>query len=108
MNLNKEILNHGLNLSMEFGENWLKPINDRLSDTYPELSKSELMYCDKLCRKINEYAHDFIGNNPVKNGNEISFMESSKFKNVMKAKYSWIDDINLQRLYSQSCYYAWK
>lgn len=108
MDFKKEILNDGLHLSMEFGENWLTPIHDRLSELYPELTTTALADCGKLCRAVNKYAHQLIRNNPVKNGDEIRFMESDEFKEKMKAKYHWIDEENLQRLYSQSCYYAWK
>ncbi|MGA9638716.1 hypothetical protein [Flavobacterium sp.] len=104
--LSSEILNNGLNFSMEFGENWLVEINNRLSKKHPELSKSELDNCEKICRKINKISHDYVSKNPVKEGNEILFIESSKFKNFIKNKYDWITDDNLNNLYSQSCYYA--
>jgi len=81
--MSNEILNNGLNLSMEFGENWLTDIDDRLRK--------------KLIRK-----------NPIKNGDKIDFIDFSKFEDFMKIKYEWIDNANLKKLYSQSCYYALK
>jgi len=106
--MSNEILNNGLNLSMEFGENWLKDINERLKIKYPELTISELKKYDKLHRKVNKYAHDFIRKNPIKNGNEINFIEFDKFEDFIKNKYDWIDEKNINQLYSQSCYYALK
>ncbi len=101
--MTNEILNIGLRLSMEFGENWLTDIDDRLGTKY-----TELRGCDKLCRKINTIAYDFIRNNPIKNGEKIDFIDFSSFEEFMKSKYEWIDNANLRKLYSQSCYYALK
>ena len=106
--MSNEILNNGLNLSMEFGENWLTDIDDRVGKNHPKLTKSELRSCDKLCRKVNKTAHDFIRKNPIKNGEKIDFIDFSKFEDFMKIKYEWIDNTNLKKLYSQSCYYALK
>jgi hypothetical protein len=38
---NEEILNTGLSLAMEFGADWLKPIQDRLSVKYSTLTQME-------------------------------------------------------------------
>ena len=108
MDFNKEIANDGLNLSMEFGENWLKPINERLSKKYSELLPVELEKYNKLCKDVNTYANDFILNNPVKHNDELIFLPFEKFKKVIHKKYAWINEDNLKQLYSQSCYYAWK
>jgi len=108
MKLTNQILNDGLSLSMEFRENWLTDIDNRLKIKYPELTESELRNCDKLCRKINKTAHNFILKNPIKTGNEIDFIDFSKFEEFMKVKYKWIENANLNKLYSQSCYYALK
>lgn len=108
MEINKEIANYGLHLSMEFGENWLKPINERLSKKYQQLLPAELEQYNKLCKEINTYANDFIYSNPVKNNEEVTFLPFEDFKQEILKKYTWINEENLKRLYSQSCYYAWK
>lgn len=108
MYINQEIANYGLNLSMEFGENWLKPINERLNIKYPDLLPIELEEYDKLCKEVNNYSNNFILENPVKNNKEIIFLPFNSFKQDISKKYPWINEENLKRLYSQSCYYAWK
>lgn len=108
MKLSNEILNNGLNFSMEFGKNWLIDINDSLLNKYPKLTASELNICNKLCKKVNKLAHDFVIKNPVKTDNEIKFIAFSEFKIFMKTKFNWIEDENLKKLYNQSCYYALK
>jgi len=108
MDLNKEILNEGLGLSMEFGENWLMDIDNRLHEKYPKLTETELKNCDQLCRKINKYAHSFFCNNHITDEKGITFIHFSKFEDFMKLKYNWIHNDNLSKLYSQGCYYALK
>lgn len=108
MNTNQEIANFGLQLSMEFGENWLKSINHRLSVVYPELLSTELEFYNKLCKEINTYANDFIRNNPIKNNKELTFLPFEEFEKIILKKYTWLNEENLKQLYNQSCYYAWK
>ena len=108
MEFNQKIANYGLSFSMEFGQNWLKPINERLSEKYPELLPVELEQYNKLCKEVNTYANDFIRNNPTKQNEKLIFLPFEKFKKVIHKKYVWINEDNLKQLYSQSCYYAWK
>ncbi len=108
MNLSDNILNLGLKLSMEFGENWLLPVSERLSKLNPALTQKELADCNEICKKVNELAHRIVSENPVRNGTDIQFMDFAKFKDDVLGRYNWISDENLRRLYSQSCYYALK
>ena len=108
MNLPEDILNYGLKLSMEFGENWLKDIDDRLAEAFPDLSEAELRACDRLCRKVNKTAHKIVTDNPLKTTQGITFIPSAKFKELILSHYAWINQDNLGMLYSQSCYYARK
>lgn len=108
MNLPHQILNHALELSMEFGENWLKDIDERLFQKYPELSESDLRKADKFCRKITKSATDFVVKNPIKKEGKMTFVGSSAFNVYMLNQYGWINEENLSQLYSQSCYYAMK
>ena len=108
MNFKSEILNYGLDLSMEFGKNWLKPINQRLHNKFPNLNSYELDDYNRICKEVNEMAHKFIFDNPVKNEKDLNFIDFSTFENFMKQNYSWISKENAKRLYNQSCYYAYK
>lgn len=94
MEFNQEIANYRLSMSMEFGENWLKPINERLSKKYPKLLLVELEKYNKLCNEVNTYANDFIYNNPVKNNKEVTFIPFKDFKQEILKKYTWINDEN--------------
>lgn len=103
-----KILNDGLELSMEFGENWLADIDERLSLLYPELNATDLLKCNQLCRQVGEMAHEYIRKNPIRDGASIRFIAFEDFEAFMKERFKWINSDNLSRLYSQSCYYAWK
>lgn len=87
---------------------WLKPINERLSKKNPELLPIELEKYNKLCKEVNTFANDFIRKKPLKNNGELTFLPFEDFKQAILKKYTWINEENLKRLYSQSCYYAWK
>lgn len=108
MAITNEILNYSLLLSMEFGENWLMPINQRLHSRFSDLNPSELERCNGICKQINTRAHRFVAEHLEYTGTEIGFIEFQSFKLHMLAKYDWISETNLTSLYSQSCYYAYK
>ena len=108
MDIDVSALNVGLYLSMEFGENWLMPINDRMHVQFPNLSTDELEYCNTLCKKINTVANQYVYMNPIKKDDHVEFPKFDDFRHFMLNKYGWISDNNLSNLYSQSCYYALK
>ncbi|MCO4294088.1 hypothetical protein NF867_14590 [Solitalea sp. MAHUQ-68] len=106
------ILNDGLKLAMEFGKNWLQPIQDRLKKKYRFLTLQELNDYDTICRQAMHKGHDFVYNtltelydvNQTISNNELK----EKLKKTLLDQYPWINTSNLEALFSQSCYYAWK
>lgn len=109
MDLTGEILNHSLDLSMEFGENWLMDIDGRLATKFPDLDRLQLEKCNTVCKEVNKAANRFVFDNPMLHvGSEIQFVDTGLFEQFMLKKYNWISKKNLQHLYSQSCYYALK
>ena len=100
-------LNLGLDFAMEFGENWMRPIQERLSKKHPELSQPELDQHDLVCRQAMNFGHNQL----VTCWREAQGRQSEAFqlfKKELQARYTWISDENLSRLFSQSCYYAYK
>jgi len=100
-----EIRNVGLDLAMEWGENWLRPIQDRLSAKYPDLDQGDLDRYDRLCRAAMKEGHDLVWDMAQVG---IDRVNDDEWKRQLKASYPWIDDANLSRLFSQGMYYAWK
>jgi hypothetical protein len=107
-----EILNSGLDFAMEFGEHWLQAIQERLAKKYDFLHTEQLNHYDLMCRKAMKDGHKFMHNTLValsKEKRTISSKElEAKLTSFMQSNYPWIDHSNLSRLFSQSCYYAYK
>ena len=107
-----EILNSGLKFALEFGETWLKPINKRLSKKYPWLTLAELNYYNDVCVSIRESGHKFVYDvleNLEHDGKTIEEeLLKSQLSTYVLDKYLWINQENINHLFSQSCYYAWR
>ena len=100
-----QILNDGLEYAMEFGSNWLQPIQSRLVKLYPELSEGELDSFNSKCKTAMTSGHDQVYALAEEFGKEVSF-------DVFSANYSksfpWVNEKNLKYVFSQGMYYAWK
>lgn len=101
------ILNKGLDLAMEFGQNWLRPIQSRLAGLFPRLSKEEFDEYDRICREAMKYGHAKL---------RVCWREAKAdkpqafqfFRRDIHALYPWVSESNLSQLFSQGCYYAYK
>ena len=100
-----KILNAGLHLVMEWGENLLKPIQVRLGTHYPELSPADLDEINTICQSAMRFGHDYVYDLASISGKDT---KSDSFERVMRERYPWIDRGNLTNLFSQGMYYAWK
>jgi hypothetical protein len=107
MTHDNDILNQGLALALEWGQSWLEPIQKRLGRIYPHLTTEELDSYNKLCKEVADYGNDLIyelDEDPFKNNEKCFHL----WKTAMLDKYPWINEENLSRSFSQSCYYAMK
>lgn len=102
-----ETLNIGLDLAMAWGPDWLKPIQARLAERLPSLSTPELDRCEKVCREAMRRGHDLVGELIAMTGSP-SESVLHQFAAQMLTRWPWISHENLNRLYSQGCYYAMK
>jgi hypothetical protein len=102
---NEEILNAGLNLAMEWGEDWLKPIQQRLARKYPGLTEEELNSYNEICRKAMKLSHSGIEDLSNKYGIDVPY---EFFVKHIQGKLPWITEKNLSRAYSQGMYYIRK
>jgi hypothetical protein len=112
MDNNVNIYNKGLDYAMEFGSNWLQPIQSRLSEKYINLSNDELNHFDKVCRKAMNDGHKFIYNRLAKLYEKQKKISQShleeEFKDFITNRYNWMSNKNISRLFSQSLYYTMK
>jgi hypothetical protein len=103
--LQDAILDDGLALAMEWGKEWLEPIQARLRQKYPQLSDSELDEYDSVCRGAMKFGNATVyalaeetGKNPKYDDFAVRF----------GSRYPWASPSNLSHLFSQGMYYLWK
>lgn len=101
------LLNEGLAMAMEFGTNWLQPIQKRLAKKYPQLSQAELDEYDRVCREAMNFGHTQLGA-CWREADSEQRQAVQFFRRDVLARYPWISDANLSHLFSQACYYAHK
>lgn len=106
------ILNRGLEFALEFGPNWLQPIQSRLSEKFSNLQPDELNIYDSICRTAMKDGHDFIYTKLKTAADEKRILKekdvSDELKLFLHNKYPWINSRNLKEIISQGFYYAWK
>lgn len=97
-----DILNIAMNLSLEWGENWLIPVDERLRAIVPNISVEEAKRVDIFIRDAREDIFKVVEQHYLK---EITEMQ---LKSIVKEKYPFLNDDNYKRLLGQGMYYAWK
>jgi hypothetical protein len=90
---------------MEWGADWLTPIQDRLSTIYSGLSAAELIEINAVCQTAMKFGHDTVCSLAWKSGLGTKFED---FEPIMKSQYPWVNAKNMSRLFSQGMYYAMK
>jgi hypothetical protein len=108
----EEILNDGFAMTMEFGKNWLQPINDRLKDKFGFLAEQEIELYSGICRDARNDSSDFVLNTLGKVFDSGETIKDSdfriEFENHILQKFDWVNKSNLNRAYSQGMYYSWR
>ena len=99
------VLNDGLALAMDWGEGWLAPIQDRLRQRHPRLSKAELDGFDTSCREAMRFGHETVHALVRQSGKNV---DPAVFAASFSARYPWATAENTTRLFNQGLYYAWK
>lgn len=94
------ILNEALELALEWGENFLKPTQPRLTRMHPRLSESQLDAYDAAARVVMSAAFAMLYESPD--------AERGALERHVHADHPWVDAGNLSRLYSQGVYFAHK
>lgn len=99
--MNADIRNAALRLSLEWGENFMAPIQARLRETFPELTPDQADELEKSSRQIQSFAFALY--------EELYFerMTRPDVEAQIKAKFPFLNDENMTRLYNQGMYYAW-
>ncbi|MCA9643383.1 MAG: hypothetical protein H6718_10950 [Polyangiaceae bacterium] len=102
-----ELANLSLRLALEWGEDWLVPIQERLSQIRPDLTQAQLDDCQADAKRVFDHALK-LGREALKrHGLEGSAAADASRQALLEA-FPWLDEANLSRLVSQSLYYALK
>ena len=99
------LLNEGLALAMDWGDNWLSPIQARLHKLHPSLSAAELEECNATCQSAMHLAYEAV-HASIRDGSSAVSLEA--LASIVRARHPWVDDENLARLLRQGIYYAAK
>ena len=99
------LLNEGLALAMDWGQDWLAPIQDRLRWRHPCLLAKELDELNATCQQVMQLGHESAYALVRSKGQDF---QQDDFAAVVLAQYPWVNGENVARLFKQSIYYAWK
>ena len=99
------LLNDALDLAQAWGEDWHKPTQARMQKAHPNLSLPELDRLDEIARAAMRHGHSLVYSMAESNDGNVN--ESEWRKGVLE-RHPWIDQRNLDRLFSTGRYYAWK
>jgi hypothetical protein len=99
------LLNEGLDLAMDWGEDWLAPIQGRLAKRHPDLRRDQLDELDAVCQEAMRFGHETAYDLVRRQGKGAT---QDTFVPLVIARYSWITSETADRLFNMSMYYAWK
>jgi hypothetical protein len=102
LGVSDEILNDALELTTEWGENFRKPIYERLKKKYPEISAELAEKTQKYCQKAESFMYA-LGEKEL-NG-EIS---ESDMIFLAQRQYPWVKAKHWYRLKNIAMFYARK
>ena len=98
VNLDTEIINQALAFATEWGENFLKPIHERMAKKYPELSFETVEVLQVYVKKAESYIYDLAYNG----------CSESDIGRKARQQYPWLNDSNTSRLIGIGVYYSMK
>lgn len=97
-----EMMNHALELATEWGENFRKPIDERMLRIYPNLSADQIARLKKLADEAESYilrlADDELAGN----------ISESDIVPMARERYPWVDESQLYRIKNIGMYWARK
>ena len=98
------LLNEGLTLAMDWGEDWLSPIDNRLRERHPYLRADELANINDECQHVMRWGHELVHVRLQ----DAKGVDADDFARRVSERHPWIDQENMARLLTQSTYYAAK
>jgi hypothetical protein len=102
--MDDETLNLCLSLAMEWGDDWLKPIQSRLKAIRPDLSPAQRRECNSIAQSAMKIGRKLVLDY-LKPDFESDF---DGWSEALLDEFPWVSSDNLSRCFSQGAYYARK
>ena len=102
--MDSDTLNLSLSLAMEWGDDWLKPIQSRLKKLRPDLTPAQRRECNAIAQSAMKTGHKLVFDF-LKADSESDF---EGWSTALLDAFPWISDANLSQCFSQGIYYARK
>lgn len=100
--------NLALGLALQWGPDWLQPIQPRLARLAPELDAHQRDALDALAQRAMRFGWKAMANAMRLDGGRPALPDLDAFRSSLGPEFGWIDHERLSRLHSQSAYYALK
>ena len=97
-----ELLNLALKLKTEWGENFKKPIDERILQKFPMLTNAEIKELDKIAGEADSFICDLAEQELDGKIHESDIISQTRLR------FPWINDGNLFRLKNIGMFYARK
>ena len=101
----EELLREGLALAMDWGDDWLSPINTRLHERHRYLGADELAIINDECQAAMRWGHEIM-HDQLRDG--ARSVDAEGFAHLIHERHPWVDEETMARLLKQSIYYAAK
>ncbi|MGD9627659.1 MAG: hypothetical protein AB7V18_00245 [Pyrinomonadaceae bacterium] len=96
------MMNHALALATEWGENFRKPIGDRMRLKYPDLTDDEIVRLKKIADEAESYILSLADDELA------GKISESDIVPMAREKYPWVDEQQLYRIKNIGMYWARK
>lgn len=100
LKLDQDLINQALTFSSEWGENFQKPIHDRMKQKYPELSHEIIDILQTYVRKAEYFIYNLAEQCCL------GKIKEAEIQIKAHRQYPWISDHNASRLAGIGMYYA--
>lgn len=97
-----KVFNTAVALSLEWGENWLQPINERLLKIYPFLTRDETEELNEKCKQLQHYALELCAKELE------GKLTKDKIEIEIKIQYPNLNQKNIRQVIRQGMYYVRK
>ena len=106
MDKDKEIMNTVYQKSLEFGENYRRPIMDIINESYPELSDTDKKRLERYITEVRTDIEQYFSDRSEQHHAFFDDWVSFKGKVWIHKNYPWMNAENINHAISQAIYFT--